>query len=156
MLGYIFNENPGKIVPLPNGWYDTGDAIEIDNEGYIKIVDRIKRFAKISGEMVSLSAIENEVAVCWPDHRHGVISVQDAKRGEKLVLVTEKPDADRLELAKKLKNQGLNPIAIPSKIEFIKQIPLLGTGKVDYPKVISFIKQLPEKTRKIVGKDKED
>jgi acyl-[acyl-carrier-protein]-phospholipid O-acyltransferase/long-chain-fatty-acid--[acyl-carrier-protein] ligase len=153
MLGYIFNENPGQIVSLPNGWYDTGDVVAIDDEGYIKIVDRIKRFAKVSGEMVSLSAIENEVAICWPDHRHGVVSIQDSKRGEKLVLVTEKPDADRLELAKKLKNQGLNPIAIPSKIEFIKQIPVLGTGKVDYPKVTAFLKNLPKQGKQIEKKE---
>ncbi|UTC24258.1 MFS transporter [Candidatus Comchoanobacter bicostacola] len=153
MLGYLYHDTPGKITPLPNGWYDTGDVVKVDEQGYLTIVDRVKRFAKVSGEMISLSAIENEVAICWPDQRHGVISIQDTRRGEKLVLVTEKQDANRSELAKKLKENGVSPLAVPSQIETIKQIPLLGTGKIDYPKVMNFIKNLPGKAIKGQIKD---
>lgn len=157
MLGYLYLDNPGKIMPLPNGWYDTGDIVAFDNDGYIAIKDRIKRFAKISGEMVSLSAIENEVAICWPDHMHGIVSVHDQKRGEKLVLITDKPDADRAELAKKLKSQGVSSIAIPNQIQVMKQLPLLGTGKVDYPNLIAFLKSIQSTTKSFLKKkDKGD
>ena len=156
MLGYLYLDNPGKIVPLPNGWYDTGDVVTYDENGYITIVDRIKRFAKISGEMVSLSAIENEVAICWPENMHGVVSMHDQKRGEKLILITDKEDADRQELAKKLKAQGVSQIAIPNQIQVIKQLPLLGTGKVDYPKLIAFIKSIPNSTKGFLNKRKKD
>ncbi|MEC7030940.1 MAG: MFS transporter [Pseudomonadota bacterium] len=156
MLGYLYLENPGKIVPLPNGWYDTGDICTFDDNNYITIVDRIKRFAKISGEMVSLSAIENEIAICWPEHIHGVVSMHDQKRGEKLVLITDKQDADRVELAKKLKSQGVSSISIPSQIQVMKQIPLLGTGKVDYPSLIAFIKSIPSSTKELLKKGKKE
>ncbi|MCP8352521.1 MFS transporter [Candidatus Synchoanobacter obligatus] len=156
MLGYLYLDNPGKIVPLPNGWYDTGDIVTYDDNGFITIVDRIKRFAKISGEMVSLSAIENEVAICWPEHIHGIVSMHDQKRGEKLILITDKPDADRAELARKLKSQGVSSIAVPSQIQVMKQIPLLGTGKVDYPKLIAFIKGIPSTTKNLLKKKKKD
>ena len=152
MLGYLYLDNPGKIVPLPNGWYDTGDVVEYDTDGFITIVDRVKRFAKISGEMVSLSAIENEIAICWPDSKHGVVSIQDQKRGEKLVLITDKQDADRAELARKLKSQGVSSISTPQQIQIMKQIPLLGTGKVDYPKLLAFLKSIPKTTRKFIRK----
>ena len=156
MLGYLYLDNPGKIVPLPNGWYDTGDIVTYDNEGFITIRDRIKRFAKISGEMVSLSAIENEIAICWPDFKHGIVSMHDQKRGEKLVLITDKPDADRAELTKRLKAQGVSNIAIPSQIQVMKQLPLLGTGKVDYPSLIAFIKSIPTATKSFLSKKKKD
>jgi acyl-[acyl-carrier-protein]-phospholipid O-acyltransferase/long-chain-fatty-acid--[acyl-carrier-protein] ligase len=156
MLGYLYLDNPGKIVPLPNGWYDTGDIVTYDENGYLTIVDRIKRFAKISGEMVSLSSIENEIAICWPENMHGVVSMHDQKRGEKLILITDKPDADRQELSKKLKAQGVSQIAIPSQIQIIKQLPLLGTGKVDYPKLLAFLKSIPSSTKGLLKKRKKD
>ena len=156
MLGYIYLENPGKILPLPNGWYDTGDVCTYDDNGYISIVDRIKRFAKISGEMVSLSAIENEVAICWPEHIHGIVSMHDQKRGEKLVLITDKQDADRVELAKKLKSQGVSSVSIPSQVQVMKHIPLLGTGKVDYPSLLAFLKSISSSTKELLKKGKKD
>lgn len=156
MLGYILLDNPGKIVPLPNGWYDTGDIVTFNEEGFITIVDRIKRFAKISGEMVSLSAIENEIAICWPEHQHGIVSLPDQKRGEKLVLITDKPDADRKELARKLKAQGVSPLSVPNQIQVMKQLPLLGSGKVDYPKLIAFIKSIPNSTKRFLNRKSKD
>lgn len=152
MLGYLLIDNPGNIIPLPNGWYDTGDIVTYDEQGFISIVDRIKRFAKISGEMISLSAIENEISICWPEFHHGVISIPDPKRGEKLILITEKPDADRRELAKKLKAQGVSPLAVPNQIEVIHKIPLLSTGKVNYPQLLSFIKKSIHTTKSFLSR----
>jgi acyl-[acyl-carrier-protein]-phospholipid O-acyltransferase/long-chain-fatty-acid--[acyl-carrier-protein] ligase len=147
MLGYLLLENPGKIVPLPNGWYDTGDIVSYDEQDFISIIDRIKRFAKISGEMISLSAIEGEVATCWPEYQHGVVSIPDPKRGEKLILITNKPDPDRIELARKLKAQGVSPLSVPNQIEVMDQLPLLSTGKINYPQLIAFIKKVSSKTK---------
>ena len=69
MLGYIKPEAPGKIVPPPGGWYNTGDVVAIDEEGFIAIRGRLKRFAKIGGETVSLAVVESIASALWPDHR---------------------------------------------------------------------------------------
>ena len=79
MLGYLRAENPGVIDPPPDGWYDTGDIVQIDAEGFVTIKGRAKRFAKVAGEMVPLGAVEELVARVWPSAMHAVVSVPDAK-----------------------------------------------------------------------------
>ena len=93
MLGYLRAEAPGVLEPPDGGWYDTGDIVEIDAEGFVTIKGRAKRFAKVAGEMVPLGAVEDLVARVWPAAIHAVVAVPDAKRGEQLVLVTEQQDA---------------------------------------------------------------
>ncbi len=90
MKGYIFPDAPGVIVPPADGWHDTGDIVTIE-DGYIHIRGRAKRFAKIGGEMVSLAAIEALASGLWPDNTHVCVSLPDPRRGESLVLVTDKP-----------------------------------------------------------------
>lgn len=132
MLGYLLADNPGQLVPTQQSSYDTGDIVSVDEAGYITIKGRAKRFAKIGGEMVSLTAIEQFVSQHWPEHNHAVISVPDDKKGEALVLVTEYEALDRSALARLAKSKGLGDISIPKKVEPMELIPLLGTGKVDY------------------------
>ncbi len=88
MIGYLLSDNPGKIVKLKDGWYDTGDIVDIDDSGYIKIKGRAKRFAKIGGEMISLTAVENYLITLWPKSNHAIISIKDPKKGEQLILFT--------------------------------------------------------------------
>jgi acyl-[acyl-carrier-protein]-phospholipid O-acyltransferase/long-chain-fatty-acid--[acyl-carrier-protein] ligase len=136
MLGYLLHDQPGQLVPaqceLGKGWYDTGDIVTIDDEGFIRIQGRAKRFAKIGGEMVSLTAVEELAAKVWPDVTHAVVALPDKSKGEQLVLLTEQSDAERGALLQCAKTEGIGEINVPKRILPIRQVPLLGTGKIDY------------------------
>lgn len=139
MKGYLFADNPGVLVPphaeLGTGWHDTGDIVEIDQDEFIFIRGRARRFAKIGGEMVSLAVVENLVRQIWPDALHAVVSCPDSSKGEMIVLVTEHRTAERSELVVMAKQQGLNELYIPRKILPVHPLPVLATGKVDYPTI---------------------
>ncbi len=145
MLGYYLHDKPGTLVPpetdMGKGWYDTGDIVDLDRNGFITICGRAKRFAKIGGEMVSLSAVEGLAIQVWPDSQHAVVSIPDTVKGEQLVLVTTETDTQRSHLLKKAKADGIGEINVPKKIIYTKSISLLGTGKVDYNGVTDFVKQ---------------
>lgn len=132
MLGYLSNDQPGEIIPPSHGWYDTGDIVEVDADGYLTIKDRAKRFAKISGEMISLTSVENVIYDLWPNKHHAILSVPDAKKGEQLILVTDYKLATRQLLIKAYKEKGLSELSIPRRLYFIEVMPLLGSGKVNY------------------------
>lgn len=132
MKGYLRNENPGQLEAPESGEYDTGDIVAFDEEGYITIKGRAKRFAKIAGEMVSLTAVEAYLADLWPNHAHAVVTVPDAKKGEALVCVTDKPKAKRAEISAYAKEHGISELAVPRTIEVVDALPVLGTGKTDY------------------------
>jgi acyl-[acyl-carrier-protein]-phospholipid O-acyltransferase/long-chain-fatty-acid--[acyl-carrier-protein] ligase len=130
MAGYL-DEN-GALVPPSDGWHDTGDIVTIDADGWIRIHGRVKRFAKIAGEMVSLTAAENLAAGVWPDARHAVIAMPDARKGEKLVLVTDRLDAQMTTLLAHARSVGAPELLVPSRIVRAPEVPVLGTGKTDY------------------------
>jgi acyl-[acyl-carrier-protein]-phospholipid O-acyltransferase/long-chain-fatty-acid--[acyl-carrier-protein] ligase len=132
MLGYLRAENPGMLEEPEDGRYDTGDIVSIDDHGFVAIQGRLKRFAKIAGEMVSLSAVESYTNAVWPQHMHAVVSIPDARKGEQLVLVTEKSDASREPLLTYAKDQGIAEIMVPKTIRIVDTMPVLGTGKLDY------------------------
>jgi len=141
MKGYISPDNPGKVIPLPEGWHNTGDVVSVDEEGYYVIRGRIKRFAKIGGEMVSLSVVENCASAVWPDHMHAAAIVPDKRRGEQIILVTDHPDAKRHELLAWAQTHGVPEISVPKKIVAVENLPVLGTGKLDYVSVTNMAKQ---------------
>ena len=132
MRGYLSPDDPQVIEPLENGWHDTGDIADVDAEGYVAILGRVKRFAKIGGEMVSLTAVEGLAGAVWPESRHAVVSIADARKGEKLVLVTDRKDADVARLAEWARTHGAPELAVPKKIMRVDEVPVLGTGKTDY------------------------
>jgi acyl-[acyl-carrier-protein]-phospholipid O-acyltransferase / long-chain-fatty-acid--[acyl-carrier-protein] ligase len=132
MAGYYLADKPGVLVAAKDGWHDTGDIVDIDASGLMSIKGRAKRFAKIGGEMVSLAAVEGVVAGLWPDNNHVVLSVADAKRGEQLILVTDKGDAERGILQSAVKAQGLPELWTPRAIVTVAEIPMLASGKVDF------------------------
>ena len=132
MKGYLSPDDPDTIEPLKDGWHDTGDIVSIDDEGYVCILGRAKRFAKIGGEMVSLTAVEGLASAVWPEARHAVVSVPDSRKGEKLVLVTDRKDADVSRLAEWARSHGAPELAVPKKIMRVGEVPVLGTGKTDY------------------------
>ncbi len=132
MGGYINADRPDTIEAPVHGWHDTGDIVNIDDEGFITILGRAKRFAKIAGEMVSLTAVERIAEEVWPDNRHAVVAVSDDKKGERLVLITDKNDADVSRLTTWAKENGAPVLAIPKKILKVEVVPVLGSGKTDY------------------------
>jgi acyl-[acyl-carrier-protein]-phospholipid O-acyltransferase / long-chain-fatty-acid--[acyl-carrier-protein] ligase len=132
MRGYVRVDAPGEIQPLPGGWHDTGDVVAIDKDGYVTIQGRVKRFAKIGGEMVSLTAVENYATSCWPDNMHVAVAVNDPKKGEQIILLTDHKSPDRSALLAWYKENGAAELGLPKKIMTVETVPLLGTGKVDY------------------------
>ena len=140
MLGYLLNENVNDgfnhivspYTELGQGWYDTGDIVNIDNDGFVTILGRVKRFAKIAGEMISLAVVEDFLSKIWPSRNHAVTAIPDSRKGEQLVLVTEEPEITRKILLEHSKGLGLSDLSIPRKIQYIKKLPLLGTGKPDF------------------------
>jgi len=132
MAGYLRFENPGVLEPPEHGWYDTGDIVSVDEDGYFQIQGRAKRFAKVSGEMISLAAVESVVAGLWPDHAHAVVNLPDERRGEQLVLVTDFQGAERDALLAYARDEGVAELSVPRSIVKVEKIPLLGSGKMDY------------------------
>jgi acyl-[acyl-carrier-protein]-phospholipid O-acyltransferase/long-chain-fatty-acid--[acyl-carrier-protein] ligase len=143
MLGYLKADRPGELQPAEGGWYDTGDIVSVDPEGFVTIKGRMKRFAKIGGEMVSLAAVEGYVSRLWPEHGHAVVSVPDPKKGEQLVLVTENPTAVRDALVAFARQEGMADISVPRTILQVDRLPVLGTGKVDYLSVRCLAEKAP-------------
>lgn len=132
MLGYMLASEPGVLKPLEGGWHDSGDIVAIDENGFIAIRGRAKRFAKIAGEMVSLGAIELMVQQLWPEALHAAIAVQDTHKGERIVLVTTKMPALREELQEYSHRFGAAKLMVPGEIINVPEIPVLGSGKTDY------------------------
>jgi len=132
MLGYLRAENPGVLEATEDSRYDTGDIVTIDDEGFITIQGRAKRFAKIAGEMVSLTAVEALAAAVWPEHMHAAVSISDARKGEQIILLTEHPTAQRSALSDHAQSTGMSELAVPRTIQCVDAIPVLGTGKIDY------------------------
>ena len=136
MAGYLKADRPGVLQPpasdVGEGWYETGDVVDIDPEGFVRIVGRVKRFAKIAGEMVSLEVVEKLAVAASPAQAHAASSQADVAKGEALVLFTTDGELSRDLLAAKARELGIPELAVPRKIHKVDSLPLLGTGKVDY------------------------
>ena len=144
MMGYLRITNPGVIEAPKDGWYDTGDIVSIDEEGYVTILGRAKRFAKVGGEMISLAAVEEVLCEIWPDDKHAVMMLHGGPKGETLALVTTRPKLKRDEVRQKLGEAGMAEIAMPKKVLVMEDMPLLSTGKVDYVSLEEKLKAMGE------------
>ncbi len=136
MSGYYRYEHPGELEPPSSeagpGWYNTGDIVEIDAEGYLHIRGRVKRFAKVAGEMISLEVVEKIAVAASPAGQHGATTRSDAQRGEAILLFTTDAGLTRERLQEAARAGGLPEIAVAREIRVVEALPLLGTGKVDY------------------------
>ena len=132
MLGYYLFDAPGVLKPTENGWYNTGDIVQVDAQGFIHIKGRVKRFAKVAGEMVSLEVVEQIANTAAPEQQHAASTQADAQRGENIILFTTDAKLKREDLQLVAKNLKLPELAVARKIILINEIPLLGTGKTDY------------------------
>jgi acyl-[acyl-carrier-protein]-phospholipid O-acyltransferase / long-chain-fatty-acid--[acyl-carrier-protein] ligase len=148
MLGYLKADNPGVLEPPPQGWHDTGDIVTIDAQGFIKIQGRAKRFAKIGGEMISFAAVEALASELWPDVLSAVAAVPDARKGERLIMYTQQPDATRSAFIAFARQKGASELMAPSEIIYMEKIPLLGTGKADNVTIVKLAREHAERTQK--------
>jgi acyl-[acyl-carrier-protein]-phospholipid O-acyltransferase / long-chain-fatty-acid--[acyl-carrier-protein] ligase len=135
MRGYLNPEANAKFQAL-GGWYDTGDIVNVDTEGYVHIVGRLKRFAKVSGEMVSLTAVEDVLASAFPKYglkfAIAVVAKPDEGKGEKLIAATNEARLTMDEVRTAIRNRGLSNLAVPREIKVVHDIPRLGTGKINH------------------------
>ena len=132
MQGYMKYDKPGVLQPPKDGWYETGDIVHIDEDGFIAIRGRAKRFAKIGGEMVSLLAVEQVIHNKWQGGLSGVVNIPDPKKGEQLVLITNLPDLTHEQLVVAFREAGMTELAVPKKIIVTPEPPVLATGKFNY------------------------
>lgn len=139
MAGYYRAGAPGVLEAPEGGWHDTGDIVSVDGQGYITITGRAKCFAKVAGEMVSLATAEGLAQAVSPDHGHAVVAADDAKKGQKLILVTTDKGLKRKALTQAAAERGAAALAVPAQIVVAGAIPLLPSGKTDYKAVEGLI-----------------
>ena len=137
MRGYLLHGGDGDLYPPSTeqgqGWYDTGDIVIVDEDEFVSIVGRQKRFAKIGGEMVSLLQTEEIAMVAWPEQVHAAVALPDSRKGEQIVLLSEFSDCERSDLVAAAKELRVPELSIPKRVIHYPAIPMLGSGKVNYP-----------------------
>lgn len=135
MMGYLRASNPGVLERPEGGWHDTGDIVSVDTDGCIRIKGRVKRFAKIAGEMVSLAVVENCASAIWPDNLHAAATMPDPRKGEQIILLSDAKNCNREDILSWAQNHGVPELSVPKKVFYVDEIPVLGTGKIDYGRI---------------------
>lgn len=147
MKGYL-NPAPNAAFQALGGWYDTGDIVQVDAEGFVHILGRLKRFAKVSGEMVSLTAVEEALAGAFPQYGlrlcTAIVSRLDEGKGEKLVAVTNEPKLTLEQIREVVRAKGLGNLAVPRELQVVREIPRLGSGKINHRALESLLQGKPE------------
>jgi acyl-[acyl-carrier-protein]-phospholipid O-acyltransferase/long-chain-fatty-acid--[acyl-carrier-protein] ligase len=149
MKGYVLYDKPGVIQPpqsMGDGWYSTGDIVSVDADDFIHIRGRVKRFAKIAGEMMSLEVVEQIATRAAPSFQHAASTRADAGKGEAIVLFTTSPELSREQLSAAARQLGAPELGVARIVRCVPEIPLLGTGKTDYPRLGEWA-QMPEGAR---------
>ena len=136
MLGYYHYEHPGVLEPPHSdagaGWYDTGDVVMLDDEGFVSVLGRVKRFAKIAGEMVALERVERIAQHASPQFQHAAVVEIIAGSGESTLLFTTDPQLSRSTLQRSARLLGGQELAVARRIAHVAELPMLGSGKPDY------------------------
>jgi acyl-[acyl-carrier-protein]-phospholipid O-acyltransferase/long-chain-fatty-acid--[acyl-carrier-protein] ligase len=141
MLGYLRAEKPGVLEPPAEGWHDTGDIVTIDEQGFVAIKGRAKRFAKVGGEMVSLAAVEMLAAELWPDNQTAVAAAPDPRKGERLIMVTDRHGATRSEFMSYARSKHASELMLPAEVIVLDKLPMLGSGKADNLAIAKFVRE---------------
>ncbi|MEO6994441.1 MAG: AMP-binding protein [Lacunisphaera sp.] len=154
MKGYLNPEANQKFHEL-DGWYDTGDIVHVDQDGYLHIRGRMKRFAKVSGEMVSLTAVEDALAGAFPQFglrcAVAVIAQPDEDKGEKLIAVTNEPKIQLADVRAAVKAKGLSNLCAPREIKVVPLIPKLGTGKTNHRELEKMIAEQEARPERVAN-----
>lgn len=140
MKGYLNAEANARFQAL-DGWYDTGDIATVDEDGYVTVLGRLKRFAKVSGEMISLTAVEDALAGAFAAAfgarcTIAIVAVPDAEKGEKLVAIANEPRLTLGEVRATVRAKGLGNLCAPRELRFAHAIPKLGSGKTDHRELL--------------------
>ena len=143
MQGYMFHGSDGAIIQpwtqrAGAGWYATGDIVALDEDGYVTIKGRAKRFAKLGGEMVSLAIVEELAALLWPAGLHAALAVADTRKGEQIVLFSDLAAVNRADLLAAARAAAHSELVLPRQIIHYDALPLLGSGKINYPALREF------------------
>lgn len=147
MKGY-FNDFEQTSLHIRRGWYDTGDMGNIDKDGYLWHVGRLKRFVKIGGEMVSLVKIEDVLEKLLPEDSHCcVVEIPDAIKGAKIIAVATTP-LDEKAILKKMAST-LPSIALPKIFLVWETLPKMGSGKIDFRTISEMARE--QLTRKSIS-----
>jgi acyl-[acyl-carrier-protein]-phospholipid O-acyltransferase/long-chain-fatty-acid--[acyl-carrier-protein] ligase len=145
MLGYLRESAPGVVEPPSScfgpGWYNTGDLAVVDEDNLLHVLGRLKRFAKVAGEMIALETVEQLAEAASPGAQHGAVTRPEAGRGEMIVLVTTDGTLRREALLRVAREHGTAELAIPRRIIVIEKLPLLGNGKRDYPALARLVEE---------------
>ena len=139
MLGYLRADKPGVLEPPPGGWHDSGDIVDIDADGFVTIKGRAKRFAKVGGEMISLAAVEALASELWPEAHSAVTAIPDARKGERLVLITEAKDASRSAFQAFARSRSASELMVPAEVLVVPLVPVFASGKIDHPAVARLV-----------------
>jgi acyl-[acyl-carrier-protein]-phospholipid O-acyltransferase/long-chain-fatty-acid--[acyl-carrier-protein] ligase len=141
MLGYVVKDAPGVIQKpcvegLGEGWYDTGDIVDIDHNKYIKILGRAKRFAKIGGEMVSLSLLEDIASEVDILAMCAAVSIEDDKKGEQIILFTTSAMVTKEKVLLEIRKAKISELYMPKSVVVLSELPVLATGKINYREIL--------------------
>ena len=135
MRGYL-NPEPNAAFQALSGWYDTGDIVQVDADGFVHILGRLKRFAKVSGEMVSLTAVEDALAGAFPQYglkfAAAVVAKPDEAKGERLIAVTNEARLTLDQVREAIRARGLANLAAPREVKVLRELPRLGSGKINH------------------------
>lgn len=142
MKGYLNPDANARFQAL-NGWYDTGDIATVDADGFVRLLGRLKRFAKISGEMISLTAIEDALAGAFPTYgprcEIAILTRPDAEKGEALIAATTESRLQLADIRATLRAKGFSNLAAPRELRVVRSIPKLGSGKTDHRTLIKIL-----------------
>ncbi len=143
MRGYLNADANARFQSL-GGWYDTGDIVRVDDEGFVFVLGRLKRFAKVSGEMVSLTAVEEALAGGFPQYGNrfevAVVSLPDEDKGEMLIAVSNDSRLSLDQIRSVIKGRGMTNLCVPRELRHLREIPKLGTGKVNHRELQEWVR----------------
>ena len=117
------------------------DIVAIDAQGFVTIKGRAKRFAKIGGEMISLAAVEMLAGELWPNNISAVAALPDPRKGERLILVTDKHGATRSDFQAFARSKHASELMLPAEVIVLDKLPMLGSGKIDNLAVSKFVRE---------------
>lgn len=146
MQGYLGDpDKTATVISEINGvrWYQSGDKGHLDSDGFLTIVDRYSRFAKLAGEMISLAAVEAEVRKALDDPEMEIMAATlvDERKGEKIALLTV-TEINNSELTHRMIQGGCSPLMVPAVLYQVDQLPVLGSGKADFKQAQKLVAEL--------------